>query len=610
MLETRASSEAEKLRKTISEIQKLPDVEQKASMLEDCLKEALESFERVTGEFRERVDDLRLVLEVNRDMTELLDPDQLLPQIAKGVSSRLGVERCSVMLMDESEEYLTIKVGLGFDVPVEEIPPAKIGEGIAGKVAASGEPLLIKNIEKDERFHKKSDKSQYKNKSLLCVPLKVRGRVIGVINVNNKKDGTPFTDSDKELLTILAGSAAVSIKNASLHREMQESWSYLNNVVEHINTGLLAVNAKRQVTLMNRAFRRLFGLEKISNPHGKTLGEALPDPVGKYFLRIVDRTWREGDQREVEVDIDLPEGEVLPADVSTLLLRDHQYQIQSQLVIVHDLSQSRELVKLRQLDTMKDNFISTISHELRTPLTSMLASISLIQQGFAGELSSQQSDLLQIVHRNAQRLKALINDLLDLSRLESGRTQLNFDMVDLDQLVLDCLSDLQHLAAEKNIRMNSSLQFAGKVEADPMKVQQVLINLVGNAVKFTPDEGQVTVQTCKGEDRAWVRVRDTGCGIPKDQLEKVFDRFYQVEDTLTRTQPGTGLGLPICRRIIELHSGEIRAMSKPGEGSCFEFWLPLGSRRLMMEEEVESERENDIEPAEEIPQILQEEEQE
>ena len=573
----KTDSEAKKLRRNAERAFQLKTPEKRAERLEACLREVLDRFEGVTEEFRDRVEDFKLVFEVNRRMTELLDPDQLLPQMVDLVASRMNVERCSVMLLDDSREKIYVKVGLGFDRPVEDLTPTRVGEGISGRVAATGKPLLIKDIEFDKRFKKRTDR-RYKNNSLLCVPLKVEGRVIGVLNVNNKKDGSYFTETDLELLTILAGAAASSLSNAALHRKTQESMEYLNNVVANINTGLLSVDGQGRVTLINRAFKRLFHLEDLKEPENKPLLDVLPEATGRYFRRIIERTWREGDQREVEVEIACQADRTVPADVSTLLLRDEQLQIRSQLVIVHDLSQSRELVKLRQLDTMKDNFISTISHELRTPLTSMLASISLIRQGFAGELSKQQADLLGIVHRNAERLKALINDLLDLSRLESGKTQLNYEKVDLDKVLRDCVSEIEHLASEKHIRLDTALKFGQKLVIDPMKIQQVLINLMGNALKFTPEGGTVKIQSCRERDHARIWVKDTGCGIAKDQLDKVFGRFYQVEDALTRSSTGTGLGLAICKRIVELHGGKIRVKSTVGKGSTFEFTLPLDRR--------------------------------
>jgi len=238
------------------------------------------------------------------------------------------------------------------------------------------------------------------------------------------------------------------------------------------------------------------------------------------------------------------------------------------------LSQSRELVKLKQLDTMKDNFISTVSHELRTPLTSMLASVALIQQGVAGEISEQQAKLIQIVNRNAHRLKNLINDLLDLSRLESGRTQMSFEKIDLGEVIGDCVSEIESLAAEKNIQLQTEFEFKEPIEVDPPKIQQVLTNLIGNALKFTPGGGGITVRTSPIKTGALVQVIDTGPGIALDQQKKIFSRFYQIEDALTRSTDGTGLGLAICKRIVTLHGGDIRVKSEEGKGSTFEFTLP------------------------------------
>jgi signal transduction histidine kinase len=213
-----------------------------------------------------------------------------------------------------------------------------------------------------------------------------------------------------------------------------------------------------------------------------------------------------------------------------------------------------------------------VSHELKTPLTAMRTSAQVLEA--AGIATETKREMLDIILRNIDRQTNLVNDLLDLSRIESGRMKLKFERVSLDSLIADSIESVKHAASEKGIKQNLELsESLSSVKGDREKLTQVVINLLNNAIKFTPRSGEITIKTIELNGQVEVKVRDTGIGIPPEDLDKVFDKFYQVDSTLTREAGGTGLGLAICKGIVEAHNGKIWAESELGKGSTFIFTL-------------------------------------
>jgi signal transduction histidine kinase len=235
---------------------------------------------------------------------------------------------------------------------------------------------------------------------------------------------------------------------------------------------------------------------------------------------------------------------------------------------------NKELVlaneRLKELDKLKSDFVSMVSHELKTPLTAMRTSAQVLE---AADIATEtKREMLDIILRNIDRQTNLVNDLLDLSRIESGRMKLKFERVSLDSVIADSIESVKHAASEKGIKLNVKLpEGLSLVKGDREKLTQVVINLLNNAIKFTPRSGEITIEAIELNGQVEVKVRDTGIGIPPEDLEKVFDKFYQVDSTLTREAGGTGLGLAICKGIIEAHRERIWAESELGKGSTFVF---------------------------------------
>jgi signal transduction histidine kinase len=234
--------------------------------------------------------------------------------------------------------------------------------------------------------------------------------------------------------------------------------------------------------------------------------------------------------------------------------------------------------RLMQLDKLKDDFIATVSHELRTPLTS-IRSFSEILRDVPDLSRAERSQFLDIVVKESERLTRLINDILDMSKIEAGKMEWHVSRFDLDEVVEDAIAATSGLYRESEVALE--LRLAGglpPVEADRDRLQQVLINLLSNAAKFVPERGgRVAIETGSRAGVVTVGLTDNGPGIPEAHLEAVFDKFHQVGDTLTSKPKGTGLGLTICRHILEHFGGRIWAERGAGGGSVFRFELPVAA---------------------------------
>ena len=233
----------------------------------------------------------------------------------------------------------------------------------------------------------------------------------------------------------------------------------------------------------------------------------------------------------------------------------------------------RDISQRNALDRLKDEFISTVSHELRTPLTSIRGALGLLSSGILGEVNEKAANLLRIALTNSDRLVRLINDILDLERIQSGREPLAFRPVQLSDIVRQAIGDMQPVADAAGVQLIHDTTKA-EIDADPDRLLQVLTNLLSNAVKFSPPNSTVSIMLRPGVTGVTLSVIDHGRGIPADKLEAVFGRFQQVDASDSRQKGGSGLGLAICRTIVLQHSGRIWAERNPMRGSTFRVFLP------------------------------------
>jgi signal transduction histidine kinase len=252
-------------------------------------------------------------------------------------------------------------------------------------------------------------------------------------------------------------------------------------------------------------------------------------------------------------------------------------------LVVRNIQYNEELARkndeLTHLDQLKSDFMATMSHELRTPLTSIIGYSDMLLSGMTGELNEKQSAFVDSILKGGESLLNLINDVLDLTKIEAGRLELNREAVDLRAALLGVLPVVKPRAQDKRIRISTFLPTdLPLVWADPGKLNQILLNLITNGIKYTHENGSVSVEarTLDGQVEIWVN--DTGIGIAREDQDKVFQRFTQIDSSATRSQGGTGLGLAIVRELVELHGGTIRVQSKLAKGSSFIFTMPISTK--------------------------------
>jgi len=236
-------------------------------------------------------------------------------------------------------------------------------------------------------------------------------------------------------------------------------------------------------------------------------------------------------------------------------------------------------VKLRELDQLKSEFLASMSHELRTPLNSIIGFADVLLEGLDGDLNERMEEDVRLIRESGRHLRELIGDILDMSKIESGHMELRYEEIDLPQLVNDIVATASSLAYEKHIALNVDVdEKVTMIQADRTRLRQILWNITGNGIKFT-EKGSVTIALQHREDHVLVSIRDTGIGIKEENRAVVFEQFRQIDGGLNRIAGGTGLGMPITKKLVDLHGGEIWIESVYGQGSTFFFTLPYDTSR-------------------------------
>jgi PAS domain S-box-containing protein len=233
--------------------------------------------------------------------------------------------------------------------------------------------------------------------------------------------------------------------------------------------------------------------------------------------------------------------------------------------------------ELERANRLKSEFLASMSHELRTPLHTIIGFSELLAEELEGPLNEKQQRFVRHIHTDSLHLLELINDVLDISKIEADRLELRPEAFDLTALVAESLASVRSLAEAKSHKLETALDVPTALEADRLRIKQVLVNLLSNAIKFTPEGGRIRLEARVQESFVVVSVSDTGVGIPPEEHESIFDKFHQVGATTKGVREGTGLGLAITKRLVEQHGGTISVKSQPQQGSTFLFTLPLGT---------------------------------
>ena len=380
----------------------------------------------------------------------------------------------------------------------------------------------------------------------------------------NESLKTKLGSLEQEIIRHQAAVEDLKKQNIKVASEKQR----IDNIVHNMAEGMVVVDADGKIILVNTVAESLLGITK--NDIGRPIKEVVKN---EHLLTLTKRIAIEKDEVS-EQDIELVSADESTKTVlrtSSAIVEDPNGNTVGMVTMLNDITKQKEIEQL------KYQFLANVSHELRTPLVAIEKSVSLILSKSTGEISTTQNEFLSIAERNLKRLTLLINDLLDLSKLEARKTTINAEPTDLGKVIIDSVESLNNWAATKSINLIKSISPDLPVLAiDPNKIIQVLNNLIGNAIKFTPENGSITVEAVPEKQTGVVKVSvsDTGVGIADQDLDKIFEKFYQSRESNSGVK-GTGIGLAIVKEIVELHKGKVWAESEKGKGSKLIFTLPI-----------------------------------
>jgi PAS domain S-box-containing protein len=531
--------------------------------------------------------------EVARSINSSLDLSQVLDLLAKSTAKATKSKACSLRLLSPDKSLLVMGGAYGLSQGYLRKGNVEVEKSKIDQEALLGKTAIIPDATNDPRFQYPEEAKSESIRSILVVPLMLRETPIGVMRLYTE-DVHEFSDREIGFVSAIANLGAIAIENAKLYQALKEELGDLtedvNEMAERLHESRLQL--ARQMGALNYEKNRL---ETILASMGE--GVVVTDRDHKILLvntaaeamldmRLQEAIGLDGDlilpvkKAELEQILQAASG----AKPSPPLIKTYRDKVLSILISqIRDesgqpfgvVSLLRDITEQAAIEAMKTEFISVVSHELRTPLTPIKGYIDLILEGDAGELTEEQKNYLEIVETNTDRLVALVNDLLDISRIEAGKIDLEVKPVSMEEVIRDVLVVHRKQIESRGLSLTVSLPpQLPWVKADKARITQVVNNLISNAYKYT-FSGGITVSAVPDGEFLEVTVRDTGVGISKEDQKKLFTRFFRVKNPATRETSGSGLGLAITKSIVEKHEGEIWVESWPGKGSAFHFTLPL-----------------------------------
>ena len=578
---------------------------------------------RLLQETEKRAHQLSTLNEITRQLTSTLEQEPLLQNILENAVNILNSEAGTLFLMDEATGDLIFRVTVG---PVatnllgQRLPA---GTGIVGRAVQSRAPVIENDAQRSTSHAGSPDKQTgFISRSLLAVPMQIKDRVLGVIEVINRKDGLPFVEDDQNLLTAFAGQAAVAIENARLLAltdqelsETVEELQVMGRITRELNASLEVDRAIR--TTLEWAMRRsnaeagLIGM--IEEENLRLMAQQGFDEIlaqdGDFRLPLelpaIRSAIESGQPDQVSLVSNGAKG-ILPyshtqiivpirreAQVIGLLLLESSSDSQGNLSFLNQLSDSAAIAianaqlydEVQRANLAKSDFVSFVAHELKNPMTSIKGYTELLAAGSVGQINEMQTNFLGTIRANVERMSALVSDLNDNAKIEVGRLRLDFKPVDVRDIIDEVIRSTRRQLEDKRQEIELHLpEQLPQVWADRVRVGQVLTNLVSNAHKYTPEGGMIIIgaeatrnqwdpEGAKQVVHVWVK--DNGIGISIEDQGKIFQKFFRSDDSKAREAPGTGLGLNITKSLVEMQGGRIWFDSEFRKGTTFHFTVPV-----------------------------------
>ena len=521
-----------------------------------------------------------LLYYLSRSLSSTLSLPEVLNKIVKVTSVLLECFNCFILLLEDDEK--TLRCVAANDNLWEKAKDLTIdinGVSLAAETVRIRTPIVVEEAHKSPIVNQRL-RRYFGHKSLLSVPLIVKDKVLGAIVLGETQRTRRFTEEEVELAATIASSAAVAIENARLYEEIWKTKNFLNNVIESSADSIITTDLEGRITSFSRGAEGLFGFS-ADEMIGRSVLELYPEELRSNRIKWVERLQKEEVLRNVKTTVYSSTGEIVHISVSLSLLRDAEGKAIGTVEVARDITpevKARERLKeaykrLKELDKLKDELISNVSHELRTPITIAKTAMEL---ALRESNPLQRQKLLELGISAMKRQNNIVGDLICIHEMQTKNYTLSKEPVDLVYLANNVAEEMQPTALTKNIHLEvRATQEIPRVEADFNEIKHALRNLVDNAIKFNRPGGAVYIELKRGWGCVKVSVRDTGIGIPPKYIEKIFERFYQIDSGPERQYGGTGMGLAIVKNIVEAHKGRVEVKSTKRKGSTFTFTLPI-----------------------------------
>ncbi len=532
---------------------------------------------RLFASERRRGEEQQALLDTMKDLAGELELSKVLERVLARAVTLLGVTGGELATYDEQRGDLAIVAShnMGTDAVGSRMA---LGEGAMGQVAESHQAMIIPRYQEWAKRSEQYERSTVQ--SVMAAPLMIGQRLVGVIASVHSDPGRTFGPDDLRLLELFAPEAAIAIENARLFTESRQQRQYFKELVSNSPVAIVTLDTGHNVVSCNPAFERMYGYA-AAEVTGRNLDDLITDEASRsqavaYTEQALGSTAVKVIGRRRRKDGTLVDVEVLgvPVEVDGRKV--------GAMALYHDIT---DLLAARQAaesaNAAKSQFLASMSHELRTPLNAILGYSEMLQEDAAEKGDEAVIPDLGKIHSAGTHLLTLINDVLDLSKIEAGKMELYLETFEVRPLLETVVTTVQPLITKNGNRLDlEAPDTLGTIHADATRVRQVLLNLLSNASKFT-ERGTITLSARRAAGEIVFAVRDTGIGMTEEQLGRLFEAFAQAEATTAAKYGGTGLGLAISKKFCEMMGGSVAVESAPGVGTTFTVRLPVVPRPIV-----------------------------
>jgi PAS domain S-box-containing protein len=503
------------------------------------------------------------LLDISRTLTSELSLSEVLRRILRSATEMLDGQ-AGIIALSEGDTF-AVRASYGvrpallhfFSPLLTDIPRADPGQFVIPEL--------------DRKMQMVAKAADLGLQQVVALPMIIGHELMGVVYIFRASEGS-FGRNEIQLLQSFADQAAIAVQNARLYEQVSTEKRRLDAILRHSADGTIILGADQTVESINLAFARMSGWQEISaaGMHHDKLIEWMRREPGMDLAEAIAGGWPLDERSVLYVEGDLChlDGSSISVGITYAPLFDDQGRLRNVIASVRDIS------KFRAAEEAKSTFISVISHELKTPVSLIKGYASTLRRDDAQWDQGTVRNGLQVIEEEADRLAELIENLLDATRLQAGALKIHIAPVALDNLANRLAEKFRTQSTTHTIEAVFPANFP-TVSGDEQRLTQVLSNLVSNAIKYSPDGGKVTIAGRTSGGQVEIAVSDEGIGFSPEVEEQLFDRFYRVDNALTRETQGAGLGLYIVRSIIDAHGGRIWARSQPGQGATFYFTLPI-----------------------------------